>query len=95
MKKKNYKLDKEEQEILDSVEKGEWVSTDNFQEQKEYFQQVARNTLKKNQRVNLRLTKFDLDGIRARAVREGIPYQTLMASIIHKYVTGQLVEKRD
>jgi predicted DNA binding CopG/RHH family protein len=54
---------------------------------------AATSTLNKDQRMNIRITKNDLEGIKIKAVEEGIPYQTLVASIIHKYVTGRLMEK--
>ncbi|MCL2092590.1 MAG: hypothetical protein FWH12_00190 [Treponema sp.] len=44
--------------------------------------------------MNIRISKADLDGIKLRAIEEGLPYQTMVASIIHKYITGRLVEKR-
>jgi predicted DNA binding CopG/RHH family protein len=53
---------------------------------------AAANTLTKDQRMNIRITKNDLDGIKLKAMEEGLPYQTLVSSIIHKYVTGKLTE---
>ena len=57
-------------------------------------EKAATNTLTKDQRMNIRITKKDLDGIKLRAIEEGIPYQTLVASIIHKYLSGSLVERK-
>jgi hypothetical protein len=57
------------------------------------FQQVARATLAKDRRLNIRLPSPVLDGLQARASEEGLPYQTLIASVLHKFVTGRLVEK--
>ncbi len=56
-----------------------------------HYIEIARNTLKKNQRMNIRISKSDLNRIKARAAEEGLPYQTLVASVIHKYVSGSLV----
>ena len=53
---------------------------------------MASAALAKNKRVNIRISSRDLDDLQARAAEEAIPYQTLMASVLHKYVTGRLVE---
>lgn len=81
---KYYELDKEEQEILDSVERGEWKPVKNLTEEKRRLRQIARNTLNKTRNINLRLSERDLQKLKAKAVREGIPYQTLASSILHK-----------
>lgn len=82
-----YDLDPEEQELLESVERGEWVSVPNLEERKKEFQEAARNTLNKTRNINIRLTEGDLRKLRAKAMEEGIPYQTLAASILHKTVS--------
>lgn len=87
------KLDKDEQDILDSFEKGEWVRVENPEEEIRRHQQYARNTLKKDKRVNIRLSSKVLEELQVAALRQGIPYQTLMASILHRYVHGGLVDK--
>jgi len=56
----------------------------------EALARAARNTLRKTERTNIRLTESDLLAIKQRAAREGVPYQTLIASVIHRYVTGEL-----
>ena len=91
---KNFTLSEEEAELLDSVESGEWKSVDNVKEEMLRYQEIARYTLKKDKRVNLRLTSKDLEAIKACAVEEGLPYQTLMSSVLHKFVTGRLVDKK-
>ena len=88
------KLDAEERDLLASVERGEWQSVKNPAEAKKLAQEAARNTLKKNARVNIRMPAYDLSAIKTLAVSEGLPYQTLMASILHKYASGQLIEKK-
>lgn len=82
---KYFELDKEEQKILDEVEKGEWVSVRNLAKAKKAAIQAARNTLSKTININIRLSERDLQKVRARAAEEGIPYQTLVASVVHKY----------
>jgi len=83
---KYYDLDKEEQEILDAFERGEFKSVGNIGKRKKYFQLVARNTLNKTKNINIRMSSKDLQKLKARAVKEGIPYQTLASSIIHRSV---------
>lgn len=82
---KYYELDKEEQEILDSVERGEWKSVKNLAKAKKDATTAARNTLKKTRNINIRLTERDLQKLKSKAAREGIPYQTLAASLLHRY----------
>ncbi len=87
------KLDKFEKELLKSYEKNEWVSVDDFETKKLKYQEIARYTIQKNKRINLRISEKDLNDIKLKALEEGIPYQTLISSILHKYVSGRLVEK--
>lgn len=84
------KLNKEEKEILKSYEKGEWKSVPNLKNEIRRHRAYAEATLKKDRRVNIRLSTRDLEGIQRLAVREGLPYQTFLASIIHKYVSRRL-----
>jgi len=86
---KTIQLDKEEQEILDAYEAGEFksVMTD---ERKKSIEQIAAETFKKDKRINIRLSGRDLSAIQRRALKEGIPYQTLVTSILHKYISGSL-----
>jgi len=86
-------LNNEEKLLIESIEKDQWKSTNELDSWKKLLSQTATNTLTKDQRMNIRITKNDLDGIKLKALEEGIPYQTLVASIIHKYVTGKLCEK--
>ncbi len=88
----NSKLNKEEKEILESYENDEWVSLSNQFDLKKH-QLAAKNTFKKDKRVNIRISKMDLDLIQEKALIEGLPYQTLMSSVLHKYVTGRLKDK--
>ena len=87
------RLDREEQELLDSFERDEWRVVEGRAAQLARYGEYARATFKKDRRVNIRISSKDLEALQKRALEEGIPYQTLMASILHKYVGGRLVEK--
>ena len=87
------RLDPEEKELLDFFERGEWQSIDGRREAFEPYRDYARTTFKKDRRVNIRISRKDLEALQKRALEEGIPYQTLLASILHKYAAGRLVEK--
>ena len=87
------KLDKSERELLKSVESGEWRSVTNKEDELKRYGEYARATFKKDHRVNIRISGKDLDALQKRALREGIPYQTLISSILHKYVSGRLKEE--
>lgn len=84
------KLDKDEKEILESYERGEWVPVDDFEAEKARLGKLALNTLKKDARVNIRISSKDLNAVKRKALVEGIPYQTLIASVIHKFASGRL-----
>ena len=84
-----------EQEILASFERGEWKSVRNQKGEIERFKVSAAATLLKNKRVNIRISSLDLEGLQARAAEEGVPYQTLMSSVLHKFVSGRLVEAQE
>ena len=80
--------DEEEAELIASTERGEWVSVGNLEEQKRYWKQLAENTLaKKRKRISISVPERDLMKLKKRAEEEGMPYQTLINSILHKYVT--------
>ena len=87
------KLDKEEKDLLDSYERGEWKSVKNLKEEIGKHRGCARQTLLKNKRVNIRISSMVLEELQARAVEDGMPYQTLISSILHRFVTGRLIEK--
>jgi len=86
------KLDAFEKDILDTYEKGELKSTSPSKAKLAKFKAVATATFLKEKRVNIRLSTPDLMDIQARALEEGMPYQTLIASVLHKFVSGRLVE---
>lgn len=87
------KLDKEENDLLKSYERGEWKSVKNLKQEIQKHQAYARQTLKKDKRINIRISSMVLDELQTRALEDGMPYQTLISSILHRYVTGKLVEK--
>jgi predicted DNA binding CopG/RHH family protein len=89
---KKMQLDGEEQELLNSFERGEWVPVKNQKHEIERHRQYARNTLAKDKRVNIRISSKDLEMLQAIAIEDGIPYQTLMSSVLHRFVSGRLVE---
>jgi predicted DNA binding CopG/RHH family protein len=85
------KLDQEEQEILASFEGGEFES-DLTEDRKSFLSQVAAEASKKDKRINIRISTRDLTALQRRALEEGLPYQTLVSSILHKYVSGGLLD---
>ncbi|MDP2991775.1 MAG: antitoxin [Deltaproteobacteria bacterium] len=87
-------LDAEEKDILESYERGEWRTVKNQKQEIIKLREYAKNTLKKDKRINIRMSSKDLDQVQVIAAQEGIPYQTLISSIIHKYVSGYLTEKK-
>ena len=82
---KYFELDKEEKKLLEEFERGEWVPVKDQAKARKEAMEVARNTLNKTRNINIRLTQRDLFKLKAKAVREGIPYQTLVSSILHRY----------
>ena len=86
-------LDSEEIEILEAFEKGELKRAANAMQEIELHKAVADATFKKNVRINVRLSARDMRSLQVRALQEGIPCQTLVSSILHKFADGQLFEK--
>ncbi len=84
--------DKEEKELIESYNRGEWKPIKK-KDQKVYVT-AAKESITKNKRINIRLTSKDYHDIQVKAVEEGIPYQTLISSIIHKYNKGELKPSR-
>lgn len=83
-------LDADERELLESVERGEWRSTRGFAGQQTEYARRAAATFRKDRRINIRISSKDLEAIQKRALEEGLPYQTLIASVLHKYASGRL-----
>ena len=86
-------LTDEERDILESFEKGEWKSVPNIEKRKEDLRQYARSTLRKDKRINIRISERDLKELQRQAFHEGLPYQTFISSILHKFVNGNLLER--
>ena len=84
---KYFELDKEEKELLQEFERGEWVPVKNQARARKEAMEAARNTLNKTRNINIRLTERDLFKLKAKAVQEGIPYQTLVSSILHRSIS--------
>ena len=92
MKKTTY-LDKDEMELARSLENEEWVS-DLTKKEKKQYEGYARYSLNKQKRINIRMSERDLKKIRAKAIEEGIPYQSLISMLIHKYNEGKVLISR-
>ena len=86
------KIDADEKELLESVERGEWKSAGGGKRERARFSRYAKATFRKDRRLNIRLSSKDLEAIQKRALAEGLPYQTLIASLLHKYAAGRLKE---
>jgi predicted DNA binding CopG/RHH family protein len=87
------KLDTSEKEILESVEGGEWRSVKGAKRARSRYARYARATFRKDRRLNIRISSKDLEVIQKRALEEGLPYQTLVSSLLHKYASGRLRER--
>ena len=85
-------FDKEEKNLIESIEKGEWRSIENLDQEINRARQSAEETFRKDQRMNIRISKRDLNNLKIKALEEGVPYQTLVSSLIHKYLAGRLHE---
>ena len=86
------KLEADEKALLDSVDRGEWRSTRAPKRGLSRYSRAAKATFKKDRRLNIRISTKDLEAIQKRALEEGLPYQTLIASLLHKYASGRLRE---
>ena len=87
------KLDNEEKEILNAYENDEFMEIPDRDEEIKKHVEYAKATFLKNRRINIRISQKDLESIQRKALGEGIPYQTLISSLIHKYINGKIVEK--
>ena len=90
MTEKTIKLSDEEIDILKSYENGEWGTVEEIEAEKKRYARYARATYRKDKRVNIRISSKNLEALQKKAREEGIPYQTLISSILHKYVNGRL-----
>jgi predicted DNA binding CopG/RHH family protein len=85
-------FDEEERGIIEAIERDELVSVPVTQDEEEKIQQIAKNTLniRKNKAISIRMSEADLEGIRKKAAEQGMPYQTLITSVLHRYIHGTL-----
>ncbi len=82
-------MDEEEKDLIESVERGEWKRVDNFQEEKKKAATAAKSTLSGSERMDICLSKRDVNRLKMKALKEGVSYQALISSIIHRYLDGQ------
>ena len=87
------KYDKSEQELVHEIEKNEWKSASDKTHYLKKLKIAARTTMLKDKRMNIRIAGKDMELLKTKALEEGIPYQTLVSSVLHKFVTGKLIEK--
>ena len=85
--------DEEELEFMKSIETEAWVSVNNLEEEMKKAKKAAEATLTKSERMNIHISPNDLRRLKIKAMEEGMPYQTLVSNIIHKYLIGQLQEQ--
>ncbi len=84
--------DKEEKKLVEEIEKDEWKPMKDSAALKKKLRAAAKATMLKDQRMNIRIAKRDLESLKAKALEEGMPYQSLVSSVLHKYISGRLVE---
>ncbi len=83
-------FDEEELEILELLENGKLHSKENIENRRNELSEYAQNTIRKNKRVNIRISERDLTELQRQAITEGLPYQTFISSILHRFVNGNL-----
>lgn len=89
----NVKLDDDEKELLESVENNEWETISDFKEEASFAKKAASHYLRKDARVNIRISSSDLAHLKQKAAYKGLPYQTLIASVLHEYAAGHFEGK--
>jgi len=86
-------IDEEEKELIKSIKKGEWKEVENSELFEKQALQYAETTMRKDKRMNIRVSERDLKNLKIKALEEGLPYQTLVSMVLHKYVSGKYEEK--
>jgi predicted DNA binding CopG/RHH family protein len=86
-------IDEEERDYIRSTENDEWVEAGDIEKQKRRAREYAEATIRKDKRMNIRISERDLRNLKKRALEEGIPYQTLVSMILHKYLSGRYAER--
>lgn len=87
---KYFDLTNEEKELLEEFEKGQWMEVKNAEEKKALYESYARNTLNKLKNINIRVTFRDLQKVKARAIEQGLPYQSIVSALIHQYANRKI-----
>ncbi len=82
------KLNKEEKDLVKTFENDEWTPSRRLGKEREKFSKYAKATLKKDKRINIRISERDLTELQRQAIHEGLPYQTFISSILHKFING-------
>ena len=90
----NKYLNEYEEELVESFENNEWLSSDNLEKKREKYSGYAKASQKKDKRSNIRISERDLNELQKRAIYEGLPYQTLISSVLHKFINGSFIENR-
>jgi predicted DNA binding CopG/RHH family protein len=86
-------IDEEERDLLRSTENGEWIEVRDIEKQKREAREYGEATIRKDKRMNIRISERDLRNLKKRALEEGIPYQTMVSMILHKYLSGRYAER--
>jgi len=87
-------LDEEERDLIQSIENDEWSEVPDVERFKEQAQRYAEATIRKDRRMNIRISERDLRNLKKRALEDGIPYQTMVSMILHKYLSGRFSEQK-
>jgi predicted DNA binding CopG/RHH family protein len=82
-----------EKELIESISRNEWESVPDLASEIEKAQEIARRTSAKDNKITIRISSRDLELLKTMAMDEGLPYQTMITSVLHKYVTGKLTPK--
>ncbi|NOZ41061.1 MAG: antitoxin [Planctomycetes bacterium] len=90
----DFKLKSDEKKLLDSLEAGEWDSVPQLQSEIRKHGEYAKHTMRKDKRVNIRISSRDLEQLQTLALEDGIPYQTFISSVLHRFLTGKLIESK-
>jgi predicted DNA binding CopG/RHH family protein len=86
-------IDNEEKELIRSIENDEWVESRDTVKQKKLAKEYAEATIRKDKRMNIRISERDLKNLKKKALEEGIPYQTMVSMVLHKYLAGRYSEQ--
>lgn len=90
---KYYDLDKTEQQILNDYEAGKLKPVKSFKVEKNQYKKYTKSVLDKTKNINIRISESDLAKVKSMAVKKGVPYQTMLTSVIHQYSTGVIKER--